>query len=736
MDPDNILMDASVFSSTSLDKRTRDESVISKTMKNLDVIFIPLDLNRNSFEETMEYRAFVNKQQRFIKDVYPIPESHFIFDTYTLDLPTLTVGPIFSKRLGLMNELAYVSVIEGGSKMVAILPDSMDWWEPEVWGYSTYYMRAGIKYIDYFLPYNTRAVLVRYGANEGVSAHEIGHTLGLNRYRGEEEYQTHAFYGKQVEGLIEKDGKIYNITNVNELQTALRAANGAPADRVFCFMGSNEATQAQRQLGVWICDETMHDLFKFLKDPPDEHILYVAGTIYQNDTIKFDRWYQTVGLPDPQDTGDYIAQCVSGSGTVLYSTGFGVSDQEFLPFGFIIPYQDGVSEIVFKHGDVELGRRSPSPNKPTVSLSPVSAQGDQASISWSPTDGDGDTLASSVLYSNDNGVTWSMVALHTGGNSYTLDMAGLPGGISCLVKVVVNDGFNTVEEVSNPFNVASKVPECMILTPADGSKFGTGAEVSLSGVSYDPEDDDLLVEWISDIDGNLGTGDTINSLSLSNGHHTITLKTTDSSGLSSTDQVTLTIDDAVTKVADHFLCKSISEDGSPNDIKTSFWSDETIISLVRVANAVPGDTINWLFQGKGITQKYNYTIKNMGDTGAYAALNLSMFNVEDVLGTWTVSVGINGDEVLTSNLVVEERQEPLTGFLWWGGFIGLAIIVGLSAGGYMLLKRRKPRDQSHLPQPTRTQGQVQKFCTECGNQTTWIEQYQLWYCYNCEKYLD
>ena len=199
---------------------------------------------------------------------------------------------------------------------------------------------------------------------------------GLNRYRGYEEYQTHPFYGKQVKGLIEKDGKIYNITKLGELQSALVAVNGKPADRVFCFMGSNERKQGQRNLAVWVCDET-HGLnclnsSKILL----MSLFYMSrGTIYQNDTIAFDRWYQTVGLPDPQDVGNYTLQCVSSTGSVLYSTDFGVSGQEYLPFGFIVPYADDVSEIVFKHGDVELGRRYPSPNKPQVSLSPVSKQG-------------------------------------------------------------------------------------------------------------------------------------------------------------------------------------------------------------------------------------------------------------------------------------------------------------------------------------------------------------------------
>jgi len=30
----------------------------------------------------------------------------------------------------------------------------------------------------------------------------------------------------------------------------------------------------------------------------------------------------------------------------------------------------------------------------------------------------------------------------------------------------------------------------------------------------------------------------------------------------------------------------------------------------------------------------------------------------------------------------------------------------------------------------------QKICPYCGKPATWIEQYQRWYCYNCQRYID
>lgn len=179
------------------------------------------------------------------------------------------------------------------------------------------------------------------------------------------------------------------------------------------------------------------------------------------------------------------------------------------------------------------------------------------------------------------------------------------------------------------------------------------------------------------------------------------------------------------------------EDGTPVDITDLYKDDETIISLVRVSNAVMGDTIYWSFEGPRVTEEFSYIIDEEGDTGVYAALDLSRFNLVDVVGDWSVQVSINDEVVSTINLVVEERQEPLGGFAWWGGFIGLALIIGVAGGGYMLLKRRKKSEASQVEgQPPVIQSGKQRFCSDCGQPAAWIEQYQRWYCYNCEKYLE
>ena len=526
---------------------------IAKRMEELNLIFIPLEMGALSYDDGVALKAWSQSQVDLIEDTYPLPADLIKTDTYLLSLfAPLTSGPLGAKRLALLNWLTLISVLEQ-SKMVGVLPDSNDWWEVDsqgnrsVTGFASYVMRAGTKYIDYFAPYYSRSVLVMNGANEGVTAHEIGHTLGLNRYWGEEEYTLYLWEGKKGEGLILRDGKIYNITNIDELQAAFKLANGTSAELVYCFMGSNRAIIGGHIVDTWVCDETYRPLFTALKDPPDEPVLYVSGTIYKNRTTEFNNWYRTSGLPDPEDEGEYTVECVSEAGEVLYSTDFGFEAEEYMSFGFVIPYPEGTLKVRFSKDGELLGERSPSVYPPEINVvtpdSVTTAQG-TLDLSWAASDLDGDALAYSVLYSPDGGENWMTVALELDEARYSLDTSLLPGGTQGKIKVVVSDGFNTVEEISpGYFTVPEKEPSAYIESPVDLGSYNLDT-VTLKGYGFDLEDGTLSeseLTWISDIDGYLGSGSRIEGLGLSPGGHTITLSVVDSDGNRDETSVDITV---------------------------------------------------------------------------------------------------------------------------------------------------------------------------------------------------
>ena len=92
--------------------------------------------------------------------------------------------------------------------------------------------------------------------------------------------------------------------------------------------------------------------------------------------------------------------------------------------------------------------------------------------------------------------------------------------------------------------VPNDAPTVSITAPANGTSFASGAEVTLTGVATDTEDDNSTltnsIVWSSDIDGPLGTAGSLNYF-LSDGTHIITAKVTDSGGKFATATITIMV---------------------------------------------------------------------------------------------------------------------------------------------------------------------------------------------------
>lgn len=87
-------------------------------------------------------------------------------------------------------------------------------------------------------------------------------------------------------------------------------------------------------------------------------------------------------------------------------------------------------------------------------------------------------------------------------------------------------------------------PVVQITSPTESSNFAVGDEIKLSGSCSDNEDGYLIgssLVWTSDLDGQLGTGETCISDTLSIGIHNITLTATDSEGAVGMDTVAITV---------------------------------------------------------------------------------------------------------------------------------------------------------------------------------------------------
>jgi hypothetical protein len=212
----------------------------------------------------------------------------------------------------------------------------------------------------------------------------------------------------------------------------------------------------------------------------------------------------------------------------------------------VIPWTAGAVRVEIRLNGQVKASRSASANAPGVTLTAPTGgpiQPGPFQVTWSGSDPDGDPLTYSLLYSHDNGTTWETLATNLTGSSQGLNTDQLPGG-SGQLRVVVSDGFLSGQDTSGTLDVPLHAPSVQIVSPTPGQVFYPTQQVDLQGSAYDLEDGtlgDAAFQWSSDIDGVLGTGASLSTAELSTGTHVITLQATDSNGMSSQAQVTITV---------------------------------------------------------------------------------------------------------------------------------------------------------------------------------------------------
>ena len=110
---------------------------------------------------------------------------------------------------------------------------------------------------------------------------------------------------------------------------------------------------------------------------------------------------------------------------------------------------------------------------------------------------------------------------------------------SVCIERTTGSSTNWIPCAGGPVNTP---PNVTISDPSDGSSFDTGTSVGFTGSASDAEDGDMTssTSWSSDLQGDLGDGESINA-ALVDGEHTITATVTDSGGASDSAQVTVTI---------------------------------------------------------------------------------------------------------------------------------------------------------------------------------------------------
>ena len=153
--------------------------------------------------------------------------------------------------------------------------------------------------------------------------------------------------------------------------------------------------------------------------------------------------------------------------------------------------------------------------------------------------GGGDALADVAPASTTSWIWDSTIYEITEGETYTCQVASVIGGETY--------GSNTLE-----YTVAGNAaPTVTIVTPADMSEFTQGdTDITFEGNAVDQFDNEIPpedLEWTSDVDGVLGTGNVldVSPAALTAGNHVITLTAIDAESNEGTAEINIVINEAL-----------------------------------------------------------------------------------------------------------------------------------------------------------------------------------------------
>jgi hypothetical protein len=380
-------------------------------------------------------------------------------------------------------------------------------------------------------------------------------------------------------------------------------------------------------LDQWTSDWTYEKLFEqyFSTAAPDLAFdsipgpaVFVSGLVYDDGTGQLDpSWVLSSGdtASNPPAGTTYCVEVQDSGATVLASHCFELDfidiatgdETEVDGFSLMLPFPAGAASIVLTKDGLPLDTQAVSPSSPVVTVTSPNggenwAADGEYTITWTGSDGDGDPLTYTVEYSPD-GVFWSAVGAPTTDTQLTVSAASMAGGSSARVRVQASDGVNTSSDESDAdFTVERKAPMVAILSPKEMPVISLGRSLWLQGSAYDLEDgviDGVSMDWASDIEGGLGTGEMILSALTTPGMHFITLDATDSDANVSTDVLPVLVQEvSVSGTAESFMpveSFSVDTSGPSPQVTIKGYLPNICSHFSRVVQfRLPGDNRVWV----------------------------------------------------------------------------------------------------------------------------------------------
>lgn len=144
---------------------------------------------------------------------------------------------------------------------------------------------------------------------------------------------------------------------------------------------------------------------------------------------------------------------------------------------------------------------------------------------------------------SNNRVTWSSSINGNLGTGKTVSTVNLSPGLHIITATCIDTtGLTTLTTIQ--IIVDQQAPVAQITSPVAGTVFSQGTNISFTGIATDFEDGPLTgnsLQWSSNLNGNLGSGNSINTSSLSVGSHQVSLIATDSQNAKDTATIGLNV---------------------------------------------------------------------------------------------------------------------------------------------------------------------------------------------------
>jgi parallel beta-helix repeat protein len=245
------------------------------------------------------------------------------------------------------------------------------------------------------------------------------------------------------------------------------------------------------------------------------------------------------------------------------------------------------------------------------------------------------------------------------------------------------------------FNIAGKISDDVIITvipvndkpgpvkiikPKNGIKFNESETIDFEGQAYDPDlpyGDILTYKWYSNIDGELGQEKTLKSITLSAGEHVITLEVADSKGKKTEDQIDV-------EIVEKFIDKDSKSESKVNNNLTIMIIGLSLIIIVSIVIVI-------------------FIIKKKKMPPQETDKKTTELQPQSVKTKLPSETTIDTNLVKPIQIPVQQQQIPITNY--------------------------------YPPITTQLELQPQQnLCTTCGQQKTYMQQSNRYYCYQCQKY--